>query len=359
MDRRALLLLTGALLLSLYTHSMVFSEWHMPTYGNTMIHVANARHLVEHGYYPLENDYSYGGGIPNLYVPVYRFALAEAVFLTGADYDAISRLFVMMFALLVPLGFFLLARRAFGEWAGVAAAFLASLVPELLIYTVRPLPQAMGLALLPVAFYLMMTGKRAPALAAAFIISLVHQEAAVFLVGVAAAYFGLKLLEAALRWGVDKENFALDGNALTALLCALAGTAAYFAWHFFAMGNFDILSLAQFQHHEGNPVDYALLLTKTGKVVLALSIAGAFACAWAVYGKWKTRNINAELFAFGIALAGFGAIKNDVFGMRVFMDRFIVFLDLGLILLAACGLAAALKLAVELQKKIEGKKQIV
>ena len=153
MDRRALVLLAVGLLLSLYTHSMVYQEWHMPTYGNTMIHVASARHLVEHGYYPLENDYSYGGGVPNLYVPVYRFSLAEAVFLTGADYDAISRLFVMVFALLVPLGFFLLARQAFGEWAGVAAAFLASLVPELLIYTVRPLPQAMGLALLPIAFY--------------------------------------------------------------------------------------------------------------------------------------------------------------------------------------------------------------
>ncbi|VVB67253.1 Uncharacterised protein [Candidatus Norongarragalina meridionalis] len=355
MDRRVLLLLAGALLLSLYTHSMIFQEWHMPTYGNTMIHVASARNLVEHGYYPLENDYSYGGGIPNLYVPVYRFTLAEAVFLTGADYDLISRLLVVLFALLVPLGFFLLARAAFGEWAGLAAAFLASLVPELLIYTVRPLPQAMGLALLPVAFYLMMTGKRGPALAAAFIISLVHQEAAVFLVGVAAAFFGLKLLEAALRWAVDKEKFSLDGTALTALGCAAVGTVTYFAWHFFVMGNLDILSLAQFQHHEGNFVDFSLLVLKTGKVVLALSVVGVIACAWAIYEKWKPRKINAELFAFGIALAGLGAIKNDVFGMRVFMDRFIVFFDLGLILLAAYGLAAALRLVVSLQKKIEKK----
>ncbi|PIO06548.1 hypothetical protein COT29_00445 [Candidatus Micrarchaeota archaeon CG08_land_8_20_14_0_20_59_11] len=354
MDRRVLLLLVGALLLSLYTHVMVFSEWHMPTYGNTMIHVAAARHLVEHGYYPLDNDYSYGGGISNLYVPVYRFALAEGVFLTGADYDIISRLFVMAFALLVPLGFFLLGRTAFGEWAGVAAAFLSSLVPELLIYTVRPLPQGMGLALLPIAFYLMITGRRAPALAAAFIVSLVHQEAAVFLVGVAAAFFGLKLLEAALRWSIDRGRFALGETAITAFACAALGTATYFAWHFFATGNLDVFSLAQFQHHEGNAVDYALLLSKTGRVVLALSIAGAFACAWAIYEKWKTRKIDAELFAFGVALAGLGAIKNDVFGLRVFMDRFIVFLSLGLILLAAFGLTQSVRV---LKKIVPGERK--
>ena len=191
---------------------------------------------------------------------------------------------------------------------------------------------------------------------AAFVISLVHQEAAVFLVGVAGAYFSLKLLEAALHWGVDKKKFALDANAITALLCAVVGTATYFAWHFFVIGNLDILSLAQFQHHEGNVVDFSLLLLKTGKTVLALSVVGAVACAWAVYEKWKAGDINAELFAFGVALAGFAAVKNDVFGLRVFMDRFIVFLDLGLVLLAACGLVAALKLAVKLQKKIKERK---
>ncbi|MFH0835517.1 MAG: hypothetical protein V1881_04190, partial [Candidatus Micrarchaeota archaeon] len=344
MNRRVLLLLLAAIALSVYTHSMVFSEWHMPTYGNTMIHVASARHLVEHGYYPLENDYSFGGGAPNLYVPAYRFTLAEAVFLTGADYDVISRLFVVVFALLLPLGFFLLAQAAFGDWEGIAAAFLASFVPDMLAYTARPLPQGLGLALLPIAFYLLLKGTRLQAMCASLVIVLVNQEVGAFFVGAAAAFFAFRAAEGYL----SRRAPIIDEKAETALYCALAGVLTYVAWHFFVMGNLGVFGLVQFSYHEGDVVDFPLLLATTGSTVLALSVIGL---AWLAWGLREKRG-DAELLVLAIVAVGLFAIKNDLLGIRVFMDRFIVFLDIGLIVLAALGLVALVRAADWIQEKI-------
>ena len=106
----ALLLL--AVLLSLYSHSMVLDEFYRPTYGNTNVHTASEKHLIQHGYYPIQNDYSYGGGVPNLYVPLYRFFAAGFMGLSGLDFDFGNRLIVLFLAVLIPLGFFLLASAA-------------------------------------------------------------------------------------------------------------------------------------------------------------------------------------------------------------------------------------------------------
>ncbi|MFH1200621.1 MAG: hypothetical protein V1708_06140, partial [Candidatus Micrarchaeota archaeon] len=178
----AWLLLAGAVFVSLYTHSMVFQEWTMPTYGNTFIHVASVRHAIEYGDYP-RVDYSYCGGIPNLFVPFFSIFIANAVLLTGLSIDFVSRMAVMLFALVLPLSFYALARRMFGVEAGLFAAFFASLPGELLIYTVRPLPQSLGMVLLPVVFLAIYSEKTRVALFLSFSIALVHQEAAVFLAG--------------------------------------------------------------------------------------------------------------------------------------------------------------------------------
>lgn len=106
-----ILFLAVALVLSLYAHSMVFNEYYYPTFGNTNIHVASENHLIQHGFYPLEDDYSYGGGVPNLYVPAYRFFVAQTIFLTGLSFDEINRLIVILFAILLPIGYYLMAKK--------------------------------------------------------------------------------------------------------------------------------------------------------------------------------------------------------------------------------------------------------
>jgi len=325
-----------AIALSFAAHWMVFSRWMMPTYGNTNVHVANARELVQSGKYPIQNDYSYGGGIPNLYVPVYRFALAQSIVFFNGDFDSASRAMVMLVALLIPLGFFIFTRRAFGTLAGLAAAFLASILPEFLIYTVRPLPQALGLALLPIVLFAFASEKRNLALFLTAITVLTHQEAGVFLVG---CFFVAGIVKIAIdSW---KPNRLVIGEfARLAFACWAVGVIAYVGWHFFVMGNVNIFDLAQFHHHEGNVLEPKAFLEKTGNVVAALGIIGLVSALLLFLNKGKNKANWALFFLLSCALAGLAAVKNDLVGIRVFMDRFLVFLQVPLIALAGVGLAS-------------------
>jgi len=423
--------------LSLSSHSLVLSEWHMPTFGNTMIHVANAREVLEQGGYPLWADFSYGGlpqGLRNTYVPAYRMTLAAVGFLFGAPVaqlfpayaligfdqtdaalDLISRFLVLLFAVLLPLGFFLLARRLFGEPAGVFAALFSTLCAELLIYTVRPLPQAFGLVLLPFAFVELVRGNKISSVVLALLVAMVHQEAVAFYAAVAFAYaVFLIAFENKSYWPVASLN--VSRQAKIALACWLVASVAYLGWQFYTLGSPNIFELAQFKYHEGGPATVEIFLAKVGwanallgfaaigvagawllagkigrriaqqalaaaffvggllcahgivkqagflpqlaflfpdavgsssTMVVSISVGGilfGIACAvviffvsrmlWDVVEKHKEQS-GALLFAVSALCAGFALVKNDVVGINVFMDRFIVFLALPLVLLAA------------------------
>ncbi|MFH0970963.1 MAG: hypothetical protein V1835_00190 [Candidatus Micrarchaeota archaeon] len=425
-------LLVFSVICSLYTHWMVMREFHMPTYGNTMIHVASARHIIEHQEYPLE-DYSYGGGIPNLYVPLYRELVANTVLLTGFSLDFTSRMLVLLFAVMVPLGFFLLGRKLFGTNAGILAAFLSVLPGELLIYTVRPLPQALGLILLPIAFHALFAQKWKTALFLAFAITMTHQEAIAFLVGGSGVFFGLTILF--MVWKVlfsQGFNSAKISNILKLnLALIILAIAAYLLWQYSIVGHLNVLELAQFKNHEGNVVSMDSYLLKTGNLVSAFSMVGLVVCiGFILYYLIETtgglnddmrramhtfsvflfsafcsfafltnfsmnRNMSlisisvpfflgplkgfeiillcllaglvsvamvktlyrhseqfmkfdklAYLFIFALFIAGLVAVKNDALPFispRVFMDRFLVYLQLPLILLSALGADAVLE----------------
>jgi hypothetical protein len=323
-----LILCLSAVLLSLATHSIVLAEFVMPTYGNTMIHVATARHLVEKGVYPLE-DYSYGGGIPNTYVPLYRVSLALVKAGTGLDYDAAGRLLVLLFAAMVPIGFILAARELFGDWPGIAAGLLVSTLPEYLIYTVRPLPQAMGLALLPFFIFLVARKKLWASVALAVVISLAHQEAGAFLVACAFAFFCFDVAKNYL----EKKRLEAGEAARISLASWFFGTAAYFGWHFFTAGNLNILGLAQFVNHEGAVVTEKLLLDKTGILAVVFAVAAILLLAEKMLKRQSLSE--GEVIALSWLAVGLFAIKNELFGLGVFMDRFIVYLQIPLVLLSA------------------------
>ncbi len=332
-------LVVVAMLASVYAHAGVFDAFLAPTYGNTGIHQANARELVETGHYPFQDDFSYGGGIPNLYVPLYRFALAQLVVMTGLDFDAAQRWMVMLFALALPLCFFAFGS-AFGSWVGVASAFLASLPAELLIYTIRPLPQGLGLVLLALAFGFLLHNSRW-AVFLGVLIALVHQEAAVFFAVAAFAF----AVAAKVHDGLLKTDSA--GSFWVCVWAWAATTATYFLWNFLILGHFNVFQLAQFQHREGGPVSVALLVDKSGHVLLALALVGIVSCLWLAY-RSLARKV-AEPYSLQAALmlsllcVGLFAIKNDAVGIGVFMDRFIVYLQVGLVVLAALGLVRALE----------------
>ncbi|MFH1780208.1 MAG: glycosyltransferase family 39 protein [Candidatus Micrarchaeota archaeon] len=337
--------LTIALVLSVHAHSMIFNEQYYPTFGNTNIHVASENHLIQHGEYPLQNDYSYGGGIPNLYVPVYRFFAAQTIFLTGLSFNEINRWIVILFALLLPIGYYLLAKEAFGETAGLFSAVLVSIVPEMLVYTIRPLPQAMGLALLPLAFFAIIKGSKKIAALSSIAIVLIHQEAGVFLV---ASVFSFAVLSIIINF--FKKEKLVSKLSEKALIAWFAGTLAYFAWHFFVTGNLDVFGLAQFQHHEGAIVSIQFLIEKTSLLVLLTGLVGA---ALTIASGLKQKQ--EAILVLGIFLFSLFAIKNDLVGLQVFMDRFIVFLQIPLILFAGSTLAFVSKLA---SKYLGSRKQL-
>jgi hypothetical protein len=345
--------LCAAILVSLYSHWMVFDKWIAPTYGNVGIHLATARHVIEHGEYPL-NDYSYGGNVPSLYVPIFRVNLASIAMLTGLSLDLVARLTVLVMAILLPLGFFLLARRLFGDVAGAFAAFLSLLPAELLIYTVRPLPQGLGLVLLPIAFYLVLKENRIAALVAAFGVAWVHQEALLFYVAVVGAFGVVKGVE--FLW---KRRDAAKNAAVLALACAALATAAYLAWHFFMVGNIAVWELAQFKHHEGGVVSFEGIADKTGAVVTALSIVGLIFLAYGIFEKYKARkqaakpatDFTTEEFALTALAVGLLLVKNDVLGVQVFMDRFIVYLNEAMIPVAALGAAKLVETALGISRR--------
>lgn len=331
-------LLVAAVLASAWAHAGVFDAFLAPTYGNTGIHQANARELVETGYYPFQNDFSYGGGVPNLYVPIYRFALAQLVVLTGLDFDTAQRWMVMLFAFALPLAFFAFGS-AFGTWVGVAAAFLASAPGELLIYTIRPLPQGLGLVLLALALGLVFFASRWAVLAGV-LVALVHQEAAVFFAFAAfACAIASKVHDFLLK--VDSSRFFW-----TSLSAWFATTATYFLWNFLIMGDFNVFGLAQFKHREGGPVSQDLLVDKTGWLLLVLAVVGLVVCLWHVwqaFSRNNSRSVVLQAFLLALLAVGLFAIKNDAVGIGVFMDRFIVYLQFPLILLAAFGLVQTLE----------------
>lgn len=251
-----------ALAASVFTHASVFDKDSMPTYGNTNIHVATSRDFVQSGNYPVI-DYSYGGGIPNLYVPLYRVSASEIVWLTGWNFDFASRMLVMLIALLTPLGLFLLAREWFGPATGVFAALIASLPAELLIYTFRPLPQALGLGLLCFAVYSIAASRPKLAALFAFLIGWVHQEAAIFLSVSTFALAGVYALQNLLMFfGAARSPNRSSGRSrrwtrlsdwrewlstLTqnrAFVAAFGAwfvvSAAYLAWHFSMVGGLEL-----------------------------------------------------------------------------------------------------------------------
>ncbi|MGB9577333.1 MAG: hypothetical protein ACP5O3_01825 [Candidatus Micrarchaeia archaeon] len=341
----SLVVLAVAVALSCWSHSLVLQEFYMPTFGNTGMHAAPAREFAETGFYPRVDYYSYGGGIPFLYVPLYRVLVGASVILAGVSVEAASRLGVMVVGALSPLAFFALARKMFGERAGLFAAFLSLLPAELLIYTVRPLPQAVGMLLVPLALLAVLERKWVASLLLAAVVALTHQETALFLAGGLFLYGVFALasslgLKGELGEKREAKRSAREGGLL-ALCCWGVLVLSYFAWQFAVVGHLNVFATNQFAQHEGVPVGFGEVASQSGVVLLALFFCGVAFLAGRVLMRWKRGEKQlfgeSELLALALVLAGVALVKNDWLGLRVLMQRFIVYLDEAMVLVAAFG----------------------
>lgn len=349
-------LIACAVAASLWSHSLVLKEFYMPTFGNTGMHAAPAHEFVETGYYPKIDSYSYGGGIPFLYVPLYRVLVGALVMLTGLSLEAVSRLSVMLVGALLPIAFYLLGRKAFNERVGLFAAFFSVLPAELLIYTVRPLPQALGMLLIPIVLWLLLERNWAGALIGSLALALTHQESALVLAGAVFVY-GIALFLLSLKAAPEDEKRKAQNErrkqAFIAIGCWAVMVAAYFAWQFVTVGHLNLFSTAQFVNHEGSAVGWTEVANQTGVVVQALFFVGLAAIAARIALRWKKKEKflieNGELIALALTATCLVLIKNDLIGINVLMQRFIAYLDQAIVLVAAIGASEILALLILLK----------
>lgn len=264
-------------LIALWYRLGIIDSYIIPTYGNTMYHVGIERLTILTQYYP-ETEISYGGGFTNFYVPVYRLVVVSMCVATGIDPMVMSGLMTIVFGLMVLLAVYVLAYRLSDNLhVALFAAFFFILSPDITIYTIRPLPEILGLFLVPFTLLFVIRENWLPAAAFAAVTALTHQMTLLALASILGTYALFQLARAAWRCRRGKaDRTALAGPLRTALgvLATIAmACLTYAAWMMYTTGSVNILGIAQVTNHEGNPVDVALFL-RIGVLVLVFAAIG-------------------------------------------------------------------------------------
>jgi len=272
----ALILIIG---IALWYRTGVIDSYIIPTYGNTMYHVGVERLTVTTQHYPT-TEISYGGGFPNFYVPAYRLLIASMSTVTGIDVMVMSGLMTVLLAIMIILVMYVVAYRLTDNlYVALFAAFFFIMSPELTIYTIRPLPELLGLFLVPFTLYFVYKEKWLLAIFGAIITALTHQMTLLVLFSVIVLYAILQLIRAGWLYRGDKEHKGAYvkpfRTALSCLAPAVVACIAYGIWLIYSMGTIDILGIAQVVNHEGNTVDPGLFL-RMGVFVLLFFIIGLF-----------------------------------------------------------------------------------
>lgn len=266
------------LLIALWYRMGIIESYIIPTYGNTMYHVGIERETVETGYYPA-TELSYGGGFANFYVPAYRLLIASMSVATGIDPMIMSGLMTIVLALFILLAIYVMTYRlSNNKYVALFSAFFFIMSPELTIFTMRALPELLGLFLIPLTIYFMMKNEWGFAIISSIITALTHQMTLAALVGIIGMYAVLQLAWAGwlyYRSRKDKQVVFMEKlkYAIKCFVTAFAACATYGVWQMYSLGTLSLMGTAQLKNHEGNTVDPALFL-RTGIFVLFFFILG-------------------------------------------------------------------------------------
>ena len=353
------LVLILILLVALWYRLGIIESYIIPTYGNTMYHVGIERETVDTGYYPT-TELSYGGGFPNFYVPAYRLLIASMTVATGIDPMIMSGLMTIVLALFIILAMYVLAYRlSNNKYVAMFSAFFFIMSPELTIFTMRALPELLGLFLIPLTIYFMMKNEWAFAFIGSIVTALTHQMTLAALVGIIGIYAVLQLAWAGwlyYRSRTDKQVPFMEKlkYAVMCFVTAFAACVTYGLWQTYSLGTPNILGVAQVVNREGNVVDLPLFM-RTGLFVL---IFFAFGLASILYEWWAARtetkktaekpaygfsvDTNALLLIISWLIATIVLMKNDLLGIHIFMDRFFTFFVMMAVIVAGYGMYAVL-----------------
>jgi hypothetical protein len=269
--------LTAALLIiiliALWYRLGIIDSYVIPTYGNTMYHVGIERVTVLTQHYP-QYELSYGGGFKNFYVPAYRLLIASRSVATGIDPMIMSGLMTITIAIFILLVMFALAYRLSGSlYVGLFAAFFFLISPEITIFTMRPLPEILGLFMVPFTLYFVIRKSWLMACIGAMITALTHQMTLAALAAVLGLYAVFLFIRAGQAYVKKEKAGEKLREALLCLAPILSACATYGAWQMYSLGTLSLSGTAQLMYHEGNTVDLPLFL-RTGIFVLIFFAIG-------------------------------------------------------------------------------------
>ncbi|MDD1720553.1 MAG: hypothetical protein LUP95_01015 [Euryarchaeota archaeon] len=336
------------LILFIDYHLRIFQSYVIPTYGNTMYHVGIERLTLESGYYPAQ-ELSYNGGFPNFYVPAYRLLIASQSLVSGIDVMLMSGLVTILLSVAVFGIVYSISRRFAGVSAAIAALFFLTLSPEIAIFTLRALPELLGLFTLPLTLFFIVVNKtQAPfrfnryvilSVVAAALTALTHQMTLLTLAAVLSIY---------VLTQVRNRN-----ELLKALVPLVALLSMYGLWQLYSLHTISILGLSQVKYHEGTPVDFFASANSVG----FFERAGLLVLPFAVVGlAWLQRTKTDKRFLlYSWVVASLLLTKNDLFGVGIFMDRFLTFFVQSLIIAGGIGAFATLTYADTLVARLFSK----
>jgi hypothetical protein len=260
-------------LVALWYRMGVINSYIIPTYGNTMYHVGMERETILTQHYP-NYELSYGGGFPNFYVPAYRLLISSMSVATGIDPMVMSGLMTITLALFILLAMFIVAYRLSDNlYVSLFAAFFFIMSPEITIFTMRSLPELLGLFMVPFTLYFVIRKNWIMAVIGAAITALTHQMTLATLVAVLGLYTVFLFIQAGRAYMKKEKTGEKLKEALLCLAPILSACITYAIWQMYSLGTLSLMSTAQMVNHEGNTVDLPLLL-RTGVFVLPFFVIG-------------------------------------------------------------------------------------
>ena len=314
----------------------VLGGYVIPTYGNTMYHVGIERLTLETGHYPTQ-ELSYNGGFPNFYVPAYRLLIVSQAAFTGIDPMVMSGLMTIALAIAVFGVIYAFSKQLLGASAAVCALFFLTLSPDITIFTIRALPELLGLVMFPLTlFFVMKNRKEGPfqfngyvalSVIAAAVTALTHQITLLILALVLAVY--------ALTQIKNRNEF------LKAIVPLVASIAVYGLWQVYSLHTLSILGLSQVRYHEGTPVDFFASAFTVGFFDRAGLLVVPFAAIGLVW--LEIKKVEKRFLLYSWVIATLLLTKNDLLGIHIFMDRFLTFFVESLIIAGGVGAFAVLQ----------------
>jgi hypothetical protein len=221
--------------------------------------------------------------------------------------------------------------------AAVCALFFLTLSPEITIFTIRALPELLGLFMFPLTLFFILANRTGSpfklnayvtlSVIAAAVTALTHQITLLTLALVLAVY--------ALTQIKSKNEF------LKAFVPLLTVIVVYAMWQVYTLHTVSILGLSQVKYHEGTPVDFLASEFRVG----FFERAGLLLLPFAAIGlAWLERNrTNKRFLLYSWIIASLLLTKNDLLGIGIFMDRFLTFFIESLIVAGGIGAFAVLQ----------------